>query len=41
MQLLRDFDETLLCHHSCEHLRLEDEHLEGLNKMTKKMWQLW
>ena len=36
--LIRDFDGTLLCHHPCEHLRLEDECLEGLNKMTKEMW---
>ena len=38
--LLRYFDEMLLCHHPCEHLRLEDECLEGLNKITKKLWQL-
>jgi hypothetical protein len=39
IQLLQDFDETLLQHHFCEHLRLEDQCLQALNKTTKKEWE--
>ena len=39
IQLLRDFDETLLQHHPSEYLRLEDERLDSLNDSTKEIWE--
>ena len=40
IRLLRDFDETLLQQHPCEHLRLEDDRLQILNQSTKEMWNM-
>jgi hypothetical protein len=39
IRLLWDFDKMLLQHHPCEHLRPEDQCLQALNEMTKKIWE--
>lgn len=38
IRLLRDFDQRLLQQHPSEFLRMEDEHLQKLNDVTKKLW---
>ena len=39
IRLLRGFDETILQHHPCEYLRLEDERLDCLNRSTQHLWE--
>jgi hypothetical protein len=39
IQLLRDFDRTLLEQHPCEYLRLEDDRLKKLNEWTRQIWE--
>jgi hypothetical protein len=39
IQLLWDFDSSLLEQHPSEYLRLEDEHLKELNDSTRQMWR--
>ena len=41
IRLLRDFDEKLLQQHPSEYLRLEDNRLQALDDITKKIWQGW
>ena len=40
IQLLRDFNSSLLEQHPCEYLRLEDEHLKKLNESTRHVWEM-
>jgi len=37
VRLLRDFDEHLFTHHPSEHLRIEDEQLDALDKIKREM----
>ncbi|KIK33321.1 hypothetical protein CY34DRAFT_43113, partial [Suillus luteus UH-Slu-Lm8-n1] len=39
IRLLRDFDECLFTTHPCEHLRVEDERLERLDKEMRIWWE--
>ena len=39
VRLLRDFDEHLFTHHHSEHLWIEDEQLDALDKRSKEKWE--